>query len=144
MEILTIAENEVVRLAVVYHRPPSGGKSNQPVSVFIDEFYSYIDKQATMSCKLLVVGDFNFHIQNTTSQDTKKLMDIFHILNLQQHVHEPTHSRGHILDLVLTRCNELTISDLQVYAPIIGDHSAVHFSLPLGTPPSRNLKTHWY
>ena len=147
MEILTIAENEVVRLAVVYHRPPSGGKSNQPVSVFIDEFYSYIDKQATMSGKLSVVGDFNFHVGSTSSQDTKKFVDIFHSLNPQQHVHEPTHNRGHILDLVLTRCNELTISNLQIDAPIMSDHGAAHCNLPLGKPPcsyvittSRNFK----
>ena len=36
MEVIITAKNEVVRIAIVY-RPPSGGKSGQPASVFLDE-----------------------------------------------------------------------------------------------------------
>ena len=38
MEVNITAGNEVVRLAIVY-RSPSGSKSGQPASVFLDEFY---------------------------------------------------------------------------------------------------------
>ena len=138
MEIIITAGNEVVRLAIIY-RPLSSCKSGQPASVFLEEFYHYVDNHATKSKKLLVVGDFNFHFEVANNQDNKKFQDALHSLNLEQHVYEPTHSRGHILDLVITRCAELTISDLQVDAPVISDHGAVSFCLPLSKPPATSV-----
>ena len=113
MEVITTTGNDVIRLVIVY-RPPSGGKSGQPASVFLNEFYQCLDSHATTSHKLLVVGDFNFHISDSNSQDSKTFSDVLHSLNLEQHVNEPTHSCGHILDLVITRCSELVISNHQV------------------------------
>ena len=56
---------------------------------------------------------------------------MLHSFNLHQHVDEATHERGHTLDLVITRCDELEISDLEVHAPIISDHSPICFNLPM-------------
>ena len=55
-----------------------------------------------------------FHIGDDNSQDSKKVSDVLHSLNLEQRniVNEPTHSPGHILDLMITRCRELSISNL--------------------------------
>ncbi|KAK6191198.1 hypothetical protein SNE40_002936 [Patella caerulea] len=47
----------------------------------------------------------------------------------QQHVHSPTHTRGHILDLIFTRGDDVDLLSLMVIDPLLGDHSAVHFSL---------------
>ena len=98
-----------------------------------------MDNHATKSGKLLVVGDFNFHFDDANNQDNNKFQDALHSLNLEQHVHKPIHSRGHILDLVITMCAELIISDLQVDAPVISDHGAVSFCLPLGKPPATSV-----
>ena len=59
-EMLVCGSNETIRLLVVY-RPPPGGKTGQPTSVFLEEFYSLIDNHATTSGKLLILGDFNLH-----------------------------------------------------------------------------------
>ena len=136
LEIIISAGNEIIRLAVLY-RPPSSSKAGVPSSVFLEEFHMYVDHHISTSGKLLITGDFNFHMDDITSQDAKKFMDLLESLNLEQHVHEPTHSHGHILDLVITRCEELPISDLNVHAPILSDHGGIMFSLPLGKPPAQ-------
>ena len=133
MVVINTTGNEVVRFAIVY-RPPSGGKSGQPASVFLDEFYQYLDSHATTSGKLLVVGDFNFHTGDSNDQGSKKFSDVLHSLNLKQHLNEPTHSCVHKLDLVITSYSELAISNLQVDAPVINDHGTVSFTFPLGKP----------
>ena len=46
------------------------------------------------------------------------------------HVHEPTHRAGHILDLVITRTSsEHIISGVRITKPMISDHFFVHFKL---------------
>ena len=44
---------------VVIQRPPGQNKSGQPVSVFLQEFYEYIDGLSTTNGELLLLGDFN-------------------------------------------------------------------------------------
>ena len=136
LEIIISAGNEVIRLVVLY-RPPSSSKAGVPTSVFLQEFQIYVDHHVSTSGKLLITGDFNFHMGDTKSLDAKKFKDLLEGLNLEQHVHEPTHSHGHVLDLVITRCDELPISNLNVHAPILSDHGAIMFNLPLGKPPAQ-------
>jgi hypothetical protein len=138
IETIITAGSEVIRLVVLY-RPPSTGKSGVPTSVFLDEFCHYVDHHTLTSGKLLMVGDFNFHFDDTKCSETKKFKEVLESLNLEQHVLEPTHLRGHILDLVITRCDELPILNLQVQAPIISDHGAISFCLPLAKPPSKRI-----
>ena len=55
---------------------------------------------------LLIVGDFNYHVDNTTSPETIKFNKILEMFNLQQHVNGPTHKKGHTLDLIMTRIGD--------------------------------------
>ena len=43
----------------------------------------------------LVVGDLNFHMDNTSHSHTKAMTQKLQSNGLQQHVHEPTHYGGH-------------------------------------------------
>ena len=54
-------------LAIIY-RPPSGRKSCHPTSVFLEEFYNYINTNAPTNGDLLLVGDFNFHFEDQSTQ----------------------------------------------------------------------------
>jgi len=129
IETLINTKEEILRLGVVY-RPPSGGKSGMPVSTFLEEFHEYIDSRATLSGKLILLGDLNFHFENPDHPDTKKLKDLLYSLNLDQHVKSATHIHGHCLDLVISRSDGLSIDSLEVHPPVISDHSAITFKLP--------------
>ena len=63
----------------------------------------------SFSCKnkLIVLGDFNapdldWATLSASSTNSQILCDIFFHLNLSQMIIVPTHSKGHILDLLLT------------------------------------------
>ena len=86
-----------------------------------------------MSGKLMVMGDFNFHYENPDLHDTKKLHDLLYSLNLEQHVHEPTHIRGYCLDLVISRSDEIDVTCVDVHPPSISDHSIVTLKNPRKT-----------
>ena len=65
---------------IVLYRPPSSN-----VSLFFDEFASYLAHILTASGHLLIVGDFSFHVdsQNNTG---RRFIGLLHSFNLRQHV----------------------------------------------------------
>ena len=59
----------------------------------------------------------------------KLLNDILAENNLKQHVTEPTHMKGHMLDLVITRSSSSIVSSTTAYPSSISDHYSVVFRL---------------
>ena len=72
-----------------------------------------MDSQATTNGDLVLVGDFNFHYEDTSNGDALKLKELLYSLNLEQHVDEPTHEKGHTLDLVITRVTDRKVKEAQ-------------------------------
>ena len=58
--------------------------------------------------RLLVLGDFNIHVDVPNGIDAVKFLDLLELVGLEQHVTEPTHilNFSHRLDLVITRRTE--------------------------------------
>lgn len=90
--------------------------------------------QETVICpeELLIYGDFNFHMDDKADWDAIPFGELLDLFNLKQHVCVPTHKRGHILDLVITR-NEtegaLDLKNVTAMEQFISDHKAVCFNL---------------
>ncbi|XP_075933638.1 uncharacterized protein LOC142933414 [Anarhichas minor] len=55
-----------------------------------------------ISPSILLLGDFNIHVDSSDSTTSTELLDIFNYFNITQHVDFPTHKKGHTLDLVCT------------------------------------------
>lgn len=96
-------------------------------------------------CKeqLVVVGDFNFHMDIPEDSDTIKVLDLLESFSLQQHVIGPTHLHGHTLDLVITRQSDQLIQATPRVGRYISDHSSVLCTLH-SAKPSLAIKTVTY
>ena len=75
----------------------------------MDEFSSLL-KEVVIS-EFLLLGDFNFHIDDQDDIHTKQFIDIIESFNCQQMVTQARHECGHIIDLVIMR------DDLEVSFP---------------------------
>ena len=84
--------------------------------------------------KLLILGDFDVHFDDSESVESKQLNALFEPYNLHQHVSLPTHQQGHTIDLSLTRADDAP-EEVWVTDPLISDHSAVIFQLSTSKPP---------
>ena len=84
--------------------------------------------------KLLILGDFNVHFNDSESVESKQLDTLFETYSLHQHVLSPTHQQGHTIDLLLTRADDAP-EEVRVTDPLISDHSAVIFQLSTSKPP---------
>ncbi|CAM4727630.1 unnamed protein product [Leuciscus chuanchicus] len=84
-------------------------------------------------------GDFNIHIDSSTSKPTTDFLDIIHSFNFIQHVNFPTHTRGHTLDLVCS--TGLNIDTLSHTDLAISDHLAITFHINLPSPHFKQTRT---
>ena len=112
-----------VRVIIVY-RSPSYGLSSE---FFLDEFSTLLEELIVCSDYLLIMGDFNFHIDDTENIQTVRFITILDSFGLKQHAVSPTHRDGHILDLVITRdnCTALHVSNVCVLEQPISDHKPI-------------------
>ena len=123
------SHSKPVRIVCLYR--PGTGLHNK-VSEFCEEFQDYLDHLNELYGKLLIIGDFNIHMEDEKCPDTIKFLSILKQHKLQQHIHEATHICQGTLDLVLTRdiLNErLEISNSQVLqTTTTSDHFLVKFN----------------
>ena len=133
MSARVVSGSSLYQVFIIY-RPPPSAKNKLTFPMFMDEFPQFLADAVLTAGKLLIMGDFNIHMnsENRESEQFKALLDTY---NLSQHVSSPTYRRGRILDLVLTRTNDQTLHDLSVTNPLISDHCAVLFSLHTSRPP---------
>jgi len=105
---------------VVVYRPGSGN-ANQS---FFDEFDSLLERLSTYSAPVVIVGDFNIYVDNTTDTGASKLRELLSTYGLLQHVRSATHRHGHTLDLLITRDDQVA-NVLPIDPPLLSDHSFV-------------------
>ncbi|XP_070552127.1 uncharacterized protein [Ptychodera flava] len=107
---------------------------------FIAEFTSLLESEVPSPGHLLIAGDFNFHVDDTSSPDAVKLHDLLECIGLQQHVHTSTHVKEHTLDLLVTRKTDQHLHSVRTDNSLISDHSLVHFKLKVQRPANTMLK----
>ena len=128
-----------LRLATIY-RPQRTDTGRSSVQLFFDEFSLFLEQMMIHPSKLMIAGDFNFHVNNPIDHDAGRFLELINSVNLLQHVSLPTHQSGHTLDLLLTRATECFVLDPDVQSYLPSDHGAVLCSLDIRKP--KQLKVH--
>ena len=77
----------------------------------------------------IILGDFNFHVNDYTDSRALDFLDLVACLNLVQHVQSAIHIHGNTLHLVITRGIDVDISSI-AKSPV-SDHFCVFFNITL-------------
>ena len=86
-----LASSHSLRVAIIY-RPETDSEDHKiPTSKFFTEFCDYLETIVLGKEQLVIVGDFNIHVDVPEDSDTKKLIDLLESFSLQQHGDVPTH-----------------------------------------------------
>ena len=124
-----------VRLKVfsIYHIPYS---QSHPVTdaTFLEEIQDYFENIVLCNERLLIVGDFNLHIDDISDQYGKEFLDVLDSFGLVNHVWVPTHESGHTLDLIITRNNDEFSLSIPRARYFISDHCFVSSRLDMPRP----------
>ena len=130
---------DAIRLFVIY-RPGSVKVTKE----FFTEFSTLLEYTTVASDHLILTGDFNIHMDVPDDLGTKAMNDILQSAGLIQHVTEPTHIRGHMLDLLITRDLHYDyVFNTSVKHDLPSDHSGVISDVLISRPDitKRIIKT---
>ena len=98
--------NSVTCIAI--YRPPYSLTNQETVTKFMDEFTVWLASILSSFSNMIVLGDFNIHINDDNDNEDGTFVDNMIALGFNQHVSFPTHRAGNILDLVFTEtCNSI-------------------------------------
>ena len=119
---------------VTLYRPPNTSNSN--ITEFLNEFETFLSDVTMFAGPVLIAGDFNVHFNKPDHSDVRQLIDILDSFGLHQHVQQPTHKYGNILDLVITRSDSDIVrsSSVQPRLEFISDHHPISCILNCATP----------
>ena len=119
------ANNKTMSLFPIYRPEPN----MVSMDTFFSEFSSYLEMISILSHEILILGDFNVHMDMKDNPNSRKFMDIVSGFNLVQHVMESSHESGHILDLVISRRNDF-VSNV-IAGEYFSDHKVISFNIKL-------------
>ena len=135
IQLMITATSVAIRLVTIYRVPPNQ-KNRITQGAFITEFALLLESLATATGRLVIIGDFNIHWDDNNNYEQKQLKELLEMHNLHQHITEPTHSKGHTLDFVITRENDGLLQHAEV-GPLFSDHSALLCDLKTSKPHPR-------
>lgn len=76
---------------VSVYRPPG------PAAVFLKDFRDFLSSIIKLE-SVRILGDFNLHVDDSSSCSAKELLTLTEAFNFEQHVSEPSHQKGHCTD----------------------------------------------
>ena len=93
--------------------------------MFLDEITELLTALIPKYNNLIIMGDFNMHIDDITNVENLIFKDTMEALGLSQQVRTPTHRQGNILDLIYIEDNsQLKYRNCQTHG-FISDHAIV-------------------
>ena len=121
---------------VAIYRPPYSDVNQVNVKKFIDDFSDFISNILTAEKNLVILGDFNIHINNSNDSNVQAFVETTEALGLQQHVMSSSHRAGNILDHIYTeQGGNICISNCSNGA-FLSDHCVIHSVLQV---PKENI-----
>ena len=110
--------------------------------LFFEEFERVIEVAVATNCRVIVVGDFNIHMDVIDDTSAVRFRRVLVPCGLQQHVNVATHNAGHTLDLVISDdvCDEL--DSLELHDPGLSDHQCISFNIALSSVGSTRDRVH--
>ena len=97
---VSLASDRGPTTLLALYRP---GSSRPYTTVFYDEFISLMDQFALYNTQLVLVGDLNLHLEDSSLPETMEFVAVLEQFGLKQHVTESTHVSEGWFDVVVIR-----------------------------------------
>ena len=80
----------------IYH-PPLSKNNMHTTQTFTNECSKFYMELAVKFKNILLLGDFNIHVNNPDKGDAKQFIEMCYAVGLQQHMKQETHISGNTL-----------------------------------------------
>ena len=99
----------------------------EPIDVFFKEFRQLLE--LTISEKCIIAGDINIHCDKKDDCHTRQLYNLLEAFDLTQMITEPTHRKGHTIDVLIARLEDTEIGNIEITDIGLSDHYLLGFSV---------------
>ena len=106
------------------YRPPDGS-----ITQFLDNFTELLVDIVASNTNLVVLGDFNIHVNDVNDPNASIFLDMMTALGLKQHVRGPTHKSGNYLDLIFMEEMSRTKTIKCSQNLIVSDYNSIQCTL---------------
>ncbi|XP_072039117.1 uncharacterized protein [Amphiura filiformis] len=110
-------KNQNLYFVVVYR-----SSSLKQMPQYFHDFEIFLNAVDLLPGRSVVLGDFNIHMDMPDESDTKSMLAILESLSFEQLVDEPTHVKGHTLDLVMVKENDHVVKPYDIHPVHVSDH----------------------
>ena len=117
---------KVANIGVIY--TPQSKTSASTHNKFIDEFSDILLSELSILNDVIVVGDFNYHVNDNKDIYARKFLQVFDTCGFEQHVNVPTHINTNTLNLIFTR-EDFCPLHITTDASVSPDHFPVNFCI---------------
>ncbi|ESO10275.1 hypothetical protein HELRODRAFT_183800 [Helobdella robusta] len=108
-------------ILIAIYRPGSAQLS----VLFFQELDSVLEQITVLGSNVLLMGDFNVHLERTDDPYSIRLGEVFETFQLVNHINEPTHVLGGTLDLVISSC-DFPVTNIKIFpSGVMSDHSLI-------------------
>ncbi len=91
--LLVSVSNAHLHVITIY-RPPPSQKTKLIPALFFTEFTTFLEQTPLSTGQLIILGDFNFHVEDKNNSHAAKFLDLLESFNLNQNVIGSTHQWG--------------------------------------------------
>ena len=125
MPIWGLQHKEIKMTIIAICRPPYSTINQATIQSFFGEFTELMATKFNEYSNIIVLDNFNIHINNDHDVDASRFKDIMEALGLQKHVSFSMHKCGNTLDHIYTELGSTVIINYCSKGPILHDHTAV-------------------
>ena len=133
LDLTITSGNKQFRLITIY-RPRATKKNKLTTQLFFSKFSKLLEDLIATPHKLMLTGDFNFHVDNPDNTEARNFLDLLNSAGFEQHFDGPTHCDGHTLDLIITRNHDNFTANLRILPELPSDHRGVLCNIDLPRP----------
>ncbi|XP_072047067.1 uncharacterized protein [Amphiura filiformis] len=108
---------------IIIYRPHPTKTNGFTLNWFLEEFEDFLQEVSLLTGKLIMLGDFNFHMNEPHRSEVARFQVILSSFGLNQHVTEATHIS--LIDLIITRENEDFLRTCDVGLYFGSDHKMI-------------------
>ncbi len=132
-------KSPVMFVLTTVYRPPGHHTD------FIKEAGDFLSELVLAADNVLIVGDFNIHIDNEKDALGSAFIDILNYIGVRQHVSGPTHCRNHTLHLILSHGIDVNGIEVLQQSDDVSDHYIVlcklHIAKAVNSTPYKYDRT---
>ena len=141
--ISTLTSRDKLFRIINIYRPDYSKNRRITPNTFFEEFTKMLDEVVILPGILIIVGDLNFHVENTENHYASRFLELLDEYSLHQVIKEPTHENGGTLDLVITS-DISSINNISIHGDSVNsDHHPIQFTIKCQQDLDQPVKELW-